>query len=220
MAVAKDGREAIHLYESQPFDLVLMDVQMPDMDGLEATDYIRELEQTSGQHIPIIALTARAMKGDRENCLEHGMDGYVAKPIRQRDLYEAIAPFFTSKDSATDGSLAVDWSQILAQVEDDQSMLSELIASFLHETPLLLTQLENGLKNSNAEEVCRAAHSLKSSSQIFGVGAVAELAEQIEQQSRAGELHGIDTMAIELNKQTNWLMAVLRSQPGLNSEDS
>ena len=94
VTVASDGREAVNEYESQPFDLVLMDVQMPEMDGLEATACIRALEGKLGRHTPIIAMTARAMKGDRELCLQSGMDGYVSKPVRQRELYQAIATYF------------------------------------------------------------------------------------------------------------------------------
>ncbi len=94
VTVANDGCEAVHAYETQPFDLVLMDVQMPEMDGLEATACIRVLEGKLGRHTPIIAMTARAMKGDREQCLESGMDGYVSKPVRQRELYQAIAAYF------------------------------------------------------------------------------------------------------------------------------
>ena len=94
VTVANDGREAVHAYETQPFDLVLMDVQMPEMDGLEATACIRVLEGKLGRHTPIVAMTARAMKGDREQCLQSGMDGYVSKPVRQRELYQAIAAYF------------------------------------------------------------------------------------------------------------------------------
>ncbi len=96
VTVANDGREAVHFYETEPFDLILMDVQMPDMDGLEATACIRTLELKLERHIPIIAMTARAMKGDREQCLQSGMDGYVSKPVRQRELYLAIASYFAS----------------------------------------------------------------------------------------------------------------------------
>jgi CheY-like chemotaxis protein len=89
--VAADGREALAALESQPFDLVLMDVQMPELDGYDATAAIRAGEQRTGRHVPIVAITAHAMKGDRERCLEAGMDAYVTKPIRARQLFEAIA---------------------------------------------------------------------------------------------------------------------------------
>ena len=90
VTVAANGKEAIELWQSQPFDLILMDVQMPEMDGFQAAQEIRKLEAQSGQHIPIIALTARAMKGDRERCLAAGMDGYLSKPIKVAELFEAI----------------------------------------------------------------------------------------------------------------------------------
>jgi PAS domain S-box-containing protein len=90
VAVASSGREALALLERQAFDLVLMDVQMPEMDGLEATRQIRQREEGTGRHVPIIAMTAHAMKGDRERCLAVGMDDYVSKPIQPRELFEAI----------------------------------------------------------------------------------------------------------------------------------
>jgi CheY-like chemotaxis protein len=94
VTVVNNGQEAVEVVASQSFDLVLMDVQMPIMDGLEATTHIRAREQETGSHVPIIAMTAHALKGDRERCLEAGMDGYVAKPIRARELFEAIDRLF------------------------------------------------------------------------------------------------------------------------------
>jgi two-component system, sensor histidine kinase and response regulator len=91
VAVAGNGREALTLLEKQSFDLVLMDVQMPEMDGFEATAAIREREKRTSEHLPIIAMTAHAMKGDEERCLGAGMDGYVAKPINAEDLFKVIA---------------------------------------------------------------------------------------------------------------------------------
>ena len=91
VVIANHGREAVAALESQDFDLVLMDVQMPEMDGFEATGVIRAKEKRTGGHIPIIAMTAHAMKGDRERCLEAGMDGYISKPIRVKEVFETIA---------------------------------------------------------------------------------------------------------------------------------
>ena len=89
--LASNGKEAVALLERESFDLVLMDLEMPEMSGFEATAAIRARERQTGRHIPILALTAHAMKGDRERCLAAGMDGYVAKPIQARELYQAIA---------------------------------------------------------------------------------------------------------------------------------
>src|SRR6202040_2508520 len=90
VTIAGDGLLAWEAYKRQYFDLVLMDVQMPGMGGFEATKAIRQLEEATGRHIPIIALTAHAMKGDRERCLEAGMDDYLTKPIQKAALFEAI----------------------------------------------------------------------------------------------------------------------------------
>ena len=90
VTVAGDGREALAALEKDNFDVVLMDIQMPEMDGFEATAAIRTEEKYSGRHIPIIAMTANALKGDQERCLEAGMDGYIAKPIRTKELFAAI----------------------------------------------------------------------------------------------------------------------------------
>jgi CheY-like chemotaxis protein len=98
VVLAQNGREALEALEKQPFHIVLMDLQMPEMDGFEATQRIREKEKASGAHLAIIALTAHAMKGDEERCLACGMDGYVTKPIKLDDLFsvlEKVAPGIT-----------------------------------------------------------------------------------------------------------------------------
>jgi two-component system, sensor histidine kinase and response regulator len=90
VVLAQNGREALEALEGRPFDIVLMDGQMPEMDGFEATRLIREKEKASGIHVPIIALTAHAMQGDKERCLAAGMDGYVSKPVKMDDLFSII----------------------------------------------------------------------------------------------------------------------------------
>jgi CheY-like chemotaxis protein len=90
VTIANNGRQALDIWQSEAFDLILMDIQMPEMDGLEATRAIRDEEQAGGGHIPIIAMTANAIKGDRERCLEAGMDGYLSKPIHIKELLETL----------------------------------------------------------------------------------------------------------------------------------
>jgi CheY-like chemotaxis protein len=103
VSLARNGWEALALLEQRPFDIVLMDVMMPEMDGFEATRRIREKEKESGAHLAIIALTAHAMRGDREHCLNAGMDGYVSKPINLEELFSVIknvlSPMTPSPDS-------------------------------------------------------------------------------------------------------------------------
>jgi signal transduction histidine kinase/DNA-binding response OmpR family regulator len=108
VTLAANGREAVEGFEKNRFDLVLMDIQMPEMDGFEATAAIRALEQLSGEHVPIIAMTAHALKGDKERCLAAGMDGYVSKPIHPRDLFSTIERLLANRDlERTDDAISV-----------------------------------------------------------------------------------------------------------------
>ena len=106
VAVAGNGREALELLERQSFDIVLMDVMMPEMDGFEATRRIREKEKASGAHLPIVALTAHAMRGDRELCLNAGMDAYVSKPINLEELFSVIETMLSSAAPASDSKVS------------------------------------------------------------------------------------------------------------------
>ncbi len=107
VSVAEHGREALRRLEQEHFDLVLMDVQMPEMDGIEATAAIRTQEQFSGQHLPIVAMTAHAMAGDRERCLGSGMDGYVSKPIQPKVLFDTIASLFAKSAAGAAAQLSI-----------------------------------------------------------------------------------------------------------------
>ncbi|HQZ66609.1 MAG TPA: response regulator [Planctomycetaceae bacterium] len=215
VTVAEDGRQAVRAYETQPFDLVLMDVQMPEMDGFEATACIRALENKTDRHIPIVAMTARAMKGDRELCLESGMDGYIAKPIRQRELYQTIAAYFPATpapataapavDAPATEPLVVDWAAVLRRVEDDREVLRDVINCFLAEVPKLILELDQAARNDDAPVVCRAAHTLKSDLHFFGVEPLAELAKQIEDLGRSAKLQNIATLISDLKSQLKLL---------------
>jgi CheY-like chemotaxis protein len=99
VVVVKTGKEAVAVWKRQPFDVILMDVQMPEMDGFEATSIIREVERVTGGHTPIIALTAHAMTGDRQRCLTAGMDGYISKPIHVETVFEVIASVCAANQS-------------------------------------------------------------------------------------------------------------------------
>ena len=210
VTVASDGRKAVHAFEHEPFDLVLMDLQMPEMDGFEATACIRELQKVSKHRVPIIAMTARAMKGDRELCLASGMDGYVSKPIRQRDLYQAIAEFFPATPVvAAAVPLIGDWQGVLGRVENDRQVLSDVIDCFLLESPRFIAELDRGCQAGDAPVVYRAAHTLKSNLQFFGVVPLMELAKKIEEMGRTGQLQGASTLVADLKSKLTILFSEL-----------
>ena len=135
VVVANNGHEALAALEKETFDVVLMDVQMPEMDGFDATIAIRRKEQTTGEHVPIIAMTAHAMKGDRERCLEAGMDAYVSKPIEAAELYRAIETYVPRtipvlpprmQDSQAIIDDVLDWALALDQVQNQSELLLRL----------------------------------------------------------------------------------------------
>src|SRR5262249_36488357 len=152
--IANDGKEALARVEKENFDLILMDVQMPGMDGLEATNLIRSREIGTGRHTPIIAMTAYAMKGDREACLESGMDRYVTKPIRSEELYAAIREAIPGgvrraaqeRNGPPPLPQLVDWQTALSYVGGDEELLRELAATFLAQCPQWQADLAAALK--------------------------------------------------------------------------
>jgi signal transduction histidine kinase/DNA-binding response OmpR family regulator/HPt (histidine-containing phosphotransfer) domain-containing protein len=213
VTVAGNGREALARSAEEPFDLVLMDVQMPELDGLEATAALRERERGTGRHVPIIAMTAHAMKGDRERCLAAGMDGYVSKPIQAVTLFQAIAEVVPAaappeaarpangaagrspcgavaaapaRDPAGRGQL--DKEAILARIGVKEKHLPKLVASFLNESAALMAAIRAALAAGNAAGVTRPAHSLKGAVGIFGIEGVTAAAQKLESMARAGDL--------------------------------
>jgi two-component system sensor histidine kinase/response regulator len=208
LVVVGNGAAAVAAVEREEFDLVLMDVQMPEMDGLQATRLLREREKRGGRHLPILAMTAYAMKGDRERCLAAGMDGYVTKPIRARELFEAIAavvgqPLATaaaSEESAGPGE-APDWEAALERVAGDRELLAELVRLYLRECPGWVGELRRALGAGDAVVVQRVAHNLKSCLGNFGARAAYENALRVETIGREGNLAGADEAcrALELS---------------------
>jgi two-component system, sensor histidine kinase and response regulator len=192
---AENGREAIAVLEAQgerPFDLVLMDVQMPEMDGIEATVRIREKEKSGGRRIPIIALTAHAMKEDRETCLSAGMDGYVAKPLKAQELVEAMEQVVglypeTTKSVA---DCAFDKDRIMASVDGDMELLKEVVSLFLEEYPKTMKEIRDAIVGKNPQRLNRSAHALKGSVGNFGASTAYEAALRLEIMGKDVELSG------------------------------
>jgi two-component system sensor histidine kinase/response regulator len=208
--VADNGREAVALLEQQPFDLVLMDVQMPDMDGFEATAAIRRKEGT-GAHVPIVAMTAHAMKGDRERCLAAGMDSYVAKPIQARELLEVLDQLLpaVSEPKAGGGPSSPsdhDWSGALEKVGGDRELLHELVRVFLEEWPKWKTALDHALAGGDTAQVRRLAHTVKGALGQFEAHQAAEAAEQLETMGRVADLRQAGDMYALLEREIGRLL--------------
>jgi two-component system sensor histidine kinase/response regulator len=192
VVVAANGKQAVAALEAQSFDVVLMDVQMPEMDGFEATAAIRQKEKAIGTHVPIIALTAHAMKGDRERCLAGGMDGYVSKPVQAEELIKAVEGLdgnspATGKASDLTNEV-VDREVALARVDGDEGLLADLAKLFCEESPKLLSAVQDAVAKRDTAALKRAAHSLKGSISTFAARDATEAALRLEDLARAGEL--------------------------------
>ncbi len=210
VVIAATGREAVEALEKQAFDIVLMDVQMPEMDGFAATAEIRRKEAGTGRRIPIIALTAHAMKGDRERCLAAGMDGYVSKPIQPQELFAAIAALVGDDPPArTDDSAAVDPAAALSRVGGDRELLKALMEEFFNGYPAQREQLREAIDRDDARTVNRLAHTLAGSVGIFGARAATEAARRLEAMGRSGDLTGAKEAWQRLDAAVGGLIPVL-----------
>jgi len=201
VVVANHGREVLGAVEADHFDLILMDVQMPEMDGLEATEIIRARERGSDAHVPIVAMTAHAMQGDRQRCLEAGMDEYIAKPIRAKQLFQTMAnvmglsneplpavnlPSGEPGGSKLPAQAAGLWDPdaALESVKGDRDLLRIVIETYLEESPQLVKRMRDSLGRSDAAELNLAAHSLKGSLRFLGAEEGFQLAYRLELMGR------------------------------------
>jgi CheY-like chemotaxis protein/HPt (histidine-containing phosphotransfer) domain-containing protein len=232
-----NGQQALAAWKTGGFDLVLMDVQMPGMDGLEATQLIRQREQGTGRHIPIIGLTAHAMMGDREHALAEGMDEYVTKPLQFQDLAKAIRQQMERVRSGTPGSAPAGVGvapgpepgltataaasepakapvfraeRLLKSLGGDASALRRLVAIYLDTTPGLLAKLHETLAQKEVTGVLHAAHTLKGSLAHLDATEASTLAAAIETKARAGTLEGAEGLLADLDRRVTELQGVVR----------
>jgi PAS domain S-box-containing protein len=196
--IAGNGKAALAAWEKDPFDLILMDVQMPDLDGFAATQAIRAKEAAQGGHVPIIALTAHAMKGDRERCLAAGMGAYVSKPIRASELFETIGRLLPVDLKAAkvrphpEGPqrTVLDVDTALAMAGGDRELLMEMAQWFLNQCPKLLGEIRESVQRGDAHVVEQAAHKLKASVGSFGARRAYQAALRLEELGEAGDAKG------------------------------
>ncbi|MFV1964515.1 MAG: response regulator [Pirellulaceae bacterium] len=222
VVVANTGQEALDAHAAQPFDLALMDVQMPQMDGFQATRMIREREKATGTHLPIVAMTAHAMKGDRERCLESGMDDYVSKPIRSQLLYGKLAQYCPNtvgegepaSSRPPESDALIDWPLVLKSVGGDEELLNEAVAVFLDASTLKIGELRHAIDEGDALSLRQAARALAGSIRFFTSGPAWEQATTLERMGREGKLDQAGDLLDAFPPALDELVFALRAREG------
>jgi len=200
VTVASNGQAAIQELEKRYFDLILMDVQMPVMGGIEATEIIRKQEERSGGHIPIIAMTAHAMIGDRDRMLQAGMDDYVSKPLRSDELFRALERFAPRIEEAA----------LLQGVDGNRKLLCELIEVFIDDLPKMTSRIKSAIAKQDAARLRDAAHALKGAIGNFDQGAPFEAVKKLELMARENQLSDADARFRNIKDQLALLTRSLR----------
>ena len=230
--VAANGLEALEALSRVPYAAVLMDVQMPEMDGYEATAEIRKREQGdggAGRRTPIIAMTANAMQGDREKALSVGMDDYVTKPVKPEELAAALERWIPQPDGeapdpeeATDGVAAPGGTtdpldrSVLAGLRElgDQELLTELAELFVEDVPPRLEALREAIEGGDAASVGRAAHALKGSSGNMGASGMSTICAELEDAERSGDLQSAPVLLKRLEAEFGRVRTALEAETG------
>ncbi|MBP7777826.1 MAG: response regulator [Acidobacteria bacterium] len=234
VTAASTGRQAVEMASRRSFDLILMDVQMPEMDGFEATAAIRAQEAQSGAFTPIVALTARTMSGDRERCLAAGMNAFVAKPLRPASLLAAIdallepavfdpvavsdpVAVFATPVADTPGAEPpgdaerLDLSPLLEAFGGDRLLVDETIAVFLADLPWQRAAVDAAVAGGDPVTIARAAHALKGAVGLFSTGAAYQAARRLEEEARAGTLRAADAQRDALAEALGHLIEALHA---------
>ncbi len=214
----ENGAAALRQASSEDYDVVLMDVQMPVLDGFAATKAIREQERGTGRRLPIVAMTAHAMLGDRQRCIEAGMDDYIAKPIKMKALLEclaAVAETRVSDDPALADQPAIreicNRQSLVQLVNGDPRLLSDLVQAFLEDSPLLLEELHQAVQRRHAQQIASIAHTIKGVVCNFDAAHCHRAALALEQACRDGACDQVDQLAADLEQQLLQLADGLRT---------
>lgn len=230
VVMVENGQEAVNILADEEFDVVLMDMQMPVMDGYLATAEIRKREKKTGGYVPIVAMTAEALKGDKEHCLASGMDDYVSKPIAQSELFRAVERFppvclggnsaessgnevqspvaaqpKIPKSQSSSGvptqSRAVDWSLAEKRLPGGPEMLQEFVDIFKRDSQTRMSDIHHAIESRDHVLLCRSAHTLKSNLNYFGATSAVELAVSLETLGRNKSFDHAEALAADLEKQ-------------------
>ena len=227
VTVAGNGKIAVETWKQGSFDVILMDIQMPEMDGHYATRAIRDFEAGTGKRIPIIAMTAHALKGDEEKCLAVGMDSYISKPIRAPLLYDKLSdicdavPAGGSTESKADTaspeetfeisvSDAVDWNAALEVVGGDRGLLGEILEALVEECPLQFASLEKSIASRDSATARRAAHTILGNLRAIAANDAMHKAGVVESLAKESEFDAIAKPVEALREATNSVYQAIR----------
>jgi len=233
VVVVGDGRQGLAALERERFDLVLMDVQMPEMDGLEATAAIRQYESevaagdrqppvestfAGRRRLPIVAMTAHAMKGDEERCLAVGMDGYVSKPMKPETLFAAIERLLPDEVApppppSLPARVPIDLTEALGMVDGDRALLRELASLLVEDCPHRIQELRGAVEAGDAPRIERAAHAVKGAVATFGAAGVHQRAAELETIGREARVAAAPAVLAALEVEVERLIAFLTA-PG------
>jgi len=224
ITVVNNGKKAVEEVRRGGYELVLMDVQMPEMDGFAATAAVRALEMAEGSYTPIVAMTAHAMKGDRERCLQAGMDAYVAKPVVPAELYEAVEADYEGasirsvqegktshvQEAKTDPLPA--WDESIARFGGKDDLVLDLAGMFLEEGPKLMEQIRTHVAAGSASDLRRIAHTLKGSADVIGATPTAAAAARLEELGQAEDMAEMAAGLAVLEREMEQLLPAVRQR--------
>jgi two-component system, sensor histidine kinase and response regulator len=208
VTIANNGNEALKSLARASFDLVLMDVLMPEKDGLTATAELRKRELGSGLHTPVVAMTALAMKGDKERCLEAGMDGYISKPVRPPELDSVLEGYISLRKNATPGpkkaadlDACVNEEELLQRVDGDRAFLAEIAEIFRGDYPKQIRILQESIEAGDSERIRHTAHALKGALSNLAAEHATALATSLEGAGVSGNPSDVSRILVELEKE-------------------
>ena len=217
--LAENGKQALAAVERHKFDVVLMDVQMPEMGGLEATQAIRARERSTGGHVPIIAMTAHAMQGDRQRCIDAGMDEYLSKPLDPKTFFRTLEDSVSTHGTSQDGTgpeevaaaSALDAEALLERFSGNRKLLRAIVGTFREDCPKMMARIRNALTGHDAAGLADGAHALKGSVGNFGPSKAFETAREMEKNARQGKLDGAWELYATLEDEIASLLPALQA---------